>query len=287
MPITIEKYPAVVADNKDPDKRGRIQVKCSAILGDEETKLPMWLEPCFDWGWFYIPDVGEIVEIEVKTNAEQDESFGQSSINCLDAKWCGKRYYGNEEGDAPTPIHDDFKTNYGKRRGFATPLGHIFVFDDTDGKASISLTWTDGDKKSVMLFDTDGTIKLTNKDDQFIHLKDGECVVSLGGGTDVLTLKDSEVNIKLASGDGIKITGAGVGAAAVIGDGAVKAAIANHLETFYTSMVKTTIETWAGLLNGHVHPDAFGGTGPFPCPLVMPTWTPNINSGRLKFPDGV
>lgn len=141
-----ERFPATVTNIDDEDstpKTGRIKVTCIGLMGDEESEVPVWVEPALDWGWFYIPDIGEIVEVEVVAGTDHDESFGQSSIDQLDLRWRGKRFYTTGEGtvgDADQDpavdarkVHAEFLTNYGKRRGFATPWGHILFFDDTDG----------------------------------------------------------------------------------------------------------------------------------------------------------
>lgn len=145
-----ERYPATVLKNDDDERRGRIKVACIGLLGDEESELPMWVEPTLDWGWFYVPDVGEVVEIEVVAGTDLDEHFGQASIDNLDVRWRGKRFYNTAEGTVGEAdqdpevdarlVHAEFKTNYGKRRGFATPWGHVIIFDDTDGDHRISIT---------------------------------------------------------------------------------------------------------------------------------------------------
>lgn len=56
-------YPCFVTTNKDPDKRGRVRVKCPLILNDKETT---WCEPCYpnaidNGGDIFIPPKGEAV----------------------------------------------------------------------------------------------------------------------------------------------------------------------------------------------------------------------------------
>lgn len=268
MSITTETYPATVMATNDPDGRGRIRIACVALLGDEDAELPMWVEPLHDWGWFYIPDVNEIVEVEVVTASSLDENFGQSSLNNLDIKWRGQRFYGNSEADEPTVIHEFFTAeNYGKRRGFATPFGHVIMFDDTEGSPKITITWTsekqstDPEKISQIVFDTDGTIKLSVLGKHFIHLR------------------ENEVEIQMDEGAGLLLTDKDADTTTVLGDGAVKATVADHLETFYGTL-KSFIE-------GAIVPTAMGpsgtilaGSGP------APTWDGAINSSKLKFPDG-
>lgn len=167
--IRTERYIAKVTAVDDPDQRGRIKATCPDLFGDteEDSVLPDWIEPCHDWAWFYVPDVGEMIEIEVVANDEnRDEQFGQASIEGLDVRWRGKRFY-NTEADPARPVHEDFKTNYGKRRGFATPRGHTFIFDDTEDDTRVELTWVNKDGvKSRLTMDADGSIHLTCLDEK-------------------------------------------------------------------------------------------------------------------------
>src|SRR5690606_21183467 len=140
--------------------RGRIKVICSGITGDEEAELPSWVEPALDWGFFLVPDVDEVVEVEMLMATPRDEVRGESGMLDPQLRWRGVRVWDSSETDQPRPVPDDFKANY-KRRGFATPAGHVLYFDDTDGATLVCLTWCDGadqPKKSSLLFDTDGTI---------------------------------------------------------------------------------------------------------------------------------
>jgi len=268
--IQTETYPAVVTANNDDEQRGRIRIACVALLGDEESELPMWVEPILDWGWFFIPDIGEQVEIEVVTGTDQDEQYSQASIDNLDIKWRGQRYYGNEdneEGHDPTVIHPMFtEENYGKRRGFATPFGHVMMFDDTGDAPKLVLSWTseqqstDEEKISQLIIDTDGTIMLRVLGKNKIHLK------------------ENEIEVTLDDGAALKVTGKDGNAVTELGNGAVAVAIADHLQTFY-SQLKMYIEL-------AIVPTALGpsgtimaGSGP------APTWDSNINSTKLKIPD--
>ena len=269
MTIQTETYPATVTSNQDPEERGRIRVACVGLLGDEDAELPMFVEPILDWGWFVVPDVDEIIEIEVVTASHMDENFGQASIDNLDIKWRGQRFYGNSEGDEPTVVHEFFTAeNYGKRRGFATPFGHVIMFDDTARAPKIVITWTSekqetaDDKISQITFDTDGSVKLSVLGKHSIHLK------------------ENEIEMKLAEGAALKIIGKDSAAATVLGDGGVKAAIADHLETFYTSLIKVHLEAL-------FVPTAFGPSGPASAGIgPAPTWDATINSNKLRFPDG-
>ena len=259
-----ETYDATVMaiDADEPNPRGRIKVACVGLLGDEDATLPMWVEPAFDWGWFYVPDVGEIVEVEVVTSTEQDEQFGQASIDNLDIRWRGKRNYTDEEVEGENearPVPEDFKTNYGKRRGFATPNGHIIYFDDTEGKQKIQITWKQGDDFQFIAFDETGSIVMSNKKGGFIHLdaengattivdENGNTISSNDKGIKLVDIFKNYIEMKdgviqIVSQANIVATGADFSAktgSVNLGDGAFEPAVLGNLLMAY--------------LVGHVHP---------------------------------
>ncbi len=59
-------YRAVVMDNNDPERRGRIRVQCPSVLGNY---LSSWCEPCIPYatdyaGDYYVPPVGEGIWVQ-------------------------------------------------------------------------------------------------------------------------------------------------------------------------------------------------------------------------------
>ncbi|KKN12124.1 hypothetical protein LCGC14_1019680 [marine sediment metagenome] len=92
MPNVTERYEAVVSSIEDPEKRGRFKVKCVGLMGDAKAELPIFVELVPGWGWFIVPEVGEIVEIEVIVTSDRDEIWGQASIEALNPVWRGKRF---------------------------------------------------------------------------------------------------------------------------------------------------------------------------------------------------
>ena len=268
MALSTETMSAVVVDNLDDEERGRIRIACAELMGDDDADLPMWVEPLLDWGWFYVPDIGEIVDIEVVAGSDLDEQIGQSSIDNLDIKWRGQRYYGGEDGDTPRTVHPFFTgDHYGKKRGLATPFGHVIMIDDTPDAPKMTITWTseesatDAAKISQLVFDTDGTIQLKVLGKHFIHLK------------------ENEVEIQLNEGAGLLLTDKDADTTTILGDGGVKAAIADHLESLYGNL-KSYIEN--AYVNTAMGPSATitASVGP------APAWDGAINSNKLKFPDG-
>lgn len=55
------KYRAEVVDTADPEKRGRIRVKCPNVLGEQ---LSRWALPCFVPNTFTVPNKGTLVWVE-------------------------------------------------------------------------------------------------------------------------------------------------------------------------------------------------------------------------------
>lgn len=192
--MNYERYTGIVVANDDPDQRGKIKVACAGILGDEDTALPDWIPPVLDWGWFYVPDIGEIVEIEINTSDETDEMPGQSSIDGMDVHWRGKRFFTGDTVEANNEVrqvNENFLTNYTKRRGFATPNGHVIYFDDKSGSQKIEIIWKKGSSTQTIAIDDSGIV-VTDKNGSTIEM-DGSGGVTITS-TD-FTAKTNTVNL--------------------------------------------------------------------------------------------
>lgn len=275
MAVIREAYVATVTVNEDDEQRGRIRVTCAGLMGDEESELPMWVEPTLDWGWFYVPDVGEIVEVEITSNSEEDEHFGQSSIDNLDIRWRGKRFYTNAEGavgdkdqdpavDA-RKVHAEFLTNYGKRRGFATPWGHTILFDDTDGDHRIVIVHSAEQlahgkalgtaKQTRMEIEPDGSFKITMLDKHTFHVQTegNKLLISLDGDSHKIELdaNGSSLAVTIDGGVGLNLVGKDADAVTQLGDGAVSAVIAENLESWLNDVYTPAI---ADMHDNHFHP---------------------------------
>lgn len=60
------KYRAIVMDNNDPERRGRVRVQCPKVLGNY---LSSWCEPCIPYatdyaGDYYVPPINETIWVE-------------------------------------------------------------------------------------------------------------------------------------------------------------------------------------------------------------------------------
>ncbi len=275
MGVITERYPATVTANNDDEQRGRIKVACAQLLGDEDTELPMWIEPVFDWGWFYVPDVGETIDVIIITGSDDDESYGQMSIDNLDIHWDGNRYFTDQapenENTAPTPVHPDFIESYGKRRGFTTPNGHVFMFDDTADAQTIQLTWSKEkpepgvaatpEASSRLEFEADGSLKITLLNKNTIHFK----------------AEDNQLTIGIDEGAAVDISGKDADTVTILGDGGKSAVIAEALKNYIDNTVKIHVDI-------HAHTDSMGGTGPPTTQLTA--YDDAITSTKLLFPNG-
>lgn len=276
-------YPATVTFNEDPDQRGMIRVACVGLLGDEDTEVPVDVLPAPDWGWFVVPDIGELVEIEVTEGSSEDEQLGQASIDNLDARWRHVRFAAVDAEDGARPVNEDFtKKNYGKRRGFATPMGHVFMFDDTEGDEAISLKWQNAaGKNAVFSMDRDGSIVMSNKTGTtlFFNAAAGE-----------MSIIDQHGNVISSNAEGLKLidaTGNVIelkdGAIIVLGQSGVtiscKDAVIDAGNVEITGAAEAALlgTTFLPLLNAHIHPTGVGPSGPPAIPFP-----PTILSTKVK-----
>jgi hypothetical protein len=267
MSITSGTYPATVTAINDPEQRGRIRVACSAMMGDEETEMPHWCDPVYEWGWFIVPDPGEIVDIIVDESAADDEHRGQISIGQLNPRWKG-RYWGGADTETKRPVPEDFKTNYGKRRGFATPGGHVMMFDDTEGAKKVSLTWKGADNEyAYMAADEDGSWIMANKKGSMIYMnaKSGEMSWIDQHGN---TIASSATGIKMidASGGIVEMKS---GVIQVLGQSAVTISCKNAvldagaIELAQPATDPAVLGTHLmTLFSAHTHPTGVGPSGP-------------------------
>ncbi len=283
MTVQREYHPAIVIAIEDPEKRGRVRVKCGAITGDDDQAYPDWVDPCLDWGWFYVPDIGEEIEVSwvVKDEHQRETAFAAFLEN-PDPQWRGKRFQSTENEDqegnpqARRPIDTIFtEKNYGKRRGFGTPNGHVLMFDDTPGEEQVTIAWKGGDSYASATFDKDGSIIILNKSGAMIHMNakdkqiniidDNQNVISMDSvGVKIV---DHSSNIISTSPDAVQIisakdllvkTGGAVSVDAGkidLGAGAVeKGVLGDALNLYLTTKLSV--------------PTAFGPSGPALLPLT-------------------
>lgn len=152
--MAIEIHKAIVSRVNDPQKQGRIRVKCQSLAA-AGVELPIWVKPIFAFsshgladgegsGWFAVPEPGSEVEIEVNVGDSGDETAGETFISHPDIHYRAAMY------SSAQPLPAEFQTNYPHRRGLRTPSGHVLVFDDEPDKELIEMMHKD--KKSFWRF---------------------------------------------------------------------------------------------------------------------------------------
>lgn len=263
-------YRARVTSVTDPEKRGRIQV-ISIDVGN--TAPPdVWAYPAFmgagaDRGWFWPPEVGDIVWIAYPRGRLTNNPVyfgGHSAVGKVPAE------LGYPDGDNTVPT----------RRGFVTRMGHTFVLNEEAGKEEIDLIWRkpgsaptdpdsaarDGDEASLK-FMPDGSILTTAKNGSTVQIDttNKKIVIDDKDNSNTITIDSNGITIK--TGAKVTIDGAmsmDVNATAInLGSGAVEPAVLGQ-----------QLLTW---LTSHVHPTGVGPSGP-----PTPPPTPALLSTTVK-----
>lgn len=103
---------AVVIDNKDPNKRGRVRVR-HPLLGDT-----VWINYLQTPGFYDVPKIGDVVYIECDCGYESHPIAWGNIVK-------GK--------DGSLAVPEEFQRVNPTNRGVYTPGGHIMEFDDGEG----------------------------------------------------------------------------------------------------------------------------------------------------------
>ena len=213
-----KKFTATVTNVDDPEKRGRIKVTCPALLGDDTTEFKSWVEPEIPMGWFLIPEVGRQVTISISSGSNNDTVSGQSMITA-GASWSAE-IYTDDDGSNPAP-QEFTAQNYSKRRGFKTPAGHVFLFDDTKAQEQVTLSWSGGSKSqpktSFLSLDKSGSIVAQDASGSLLYLNGGNgesSLVNKSGayltlGENGISMVDTHGNAFVTGADGISLVSNG------------------------------------------------------------------------------
>lgn len=112
------KYRAQVVDVDDPEKRGRIRVKCPKVLGEDKSN---WCQPCTPYaidtaGDFVLPKVDEFVWVEFEEGDVQKPLW----VGCLWSKEKSPVDPGTYSDEAPKYRQfefEDIKITFKKENG--------------------------------------------------------------------------------------------------------------------------------------------------------------------------
>jgi uncharacterized protein involved in type VI secretion and phage assembly len=169
----------IVDDNVDPDELGRIKVKFPTL---HEEPLSFWLRQISpnggkERGFYALPEKeDEVLVIFMQGSHDVGIIIGQfwNGVD-IPPQECKDTLPGSKKTDTGGKISkdkfSDGSTNLDKndRRFWKSRSGHLFVFDDSDGKESVQI-W-DKSHKLALVFDTkDSRIVLSNSSGD-IHIR--------------------------------------------------------------------------------------------------------------------
>ncbi|WP_020180061.1 phage baseplate assembly protein V [Methylopila sp. M107] len=193
------KYRAFVADNKDPEKLGRVKLTVPSVLGGASTE---WAFPVTPYGgaagigFFAVPPVGAQVVAEFM-EGDVSAPLWTGSFWRL-AKEVPKEATGSEE---PTV------------KLLKTESGHLFSLEDKSGDEKVTLQSAAG---ATLELDHEGTIALTDKNGATVKVdakageiriedKNGNALVLSSAG---ISATDGSGNEISTSASGVKVSGA-------------------------------------------------------------------------------
>jgi hypothetical protein len=195
---------------------------------------------------------------------------------------------------------DDGGARYAKRRG-------AYWGTDKNGNAILDLTRahtgsylfgerTEGHEPEPDLSGTSGNVRVRLPENSTLTVELTKGVqVGNGADADALTtrfrVENNKITILNEGGAGLIIEGKDGDAALTLGDGAVHAAIVEHLQSLYEDL-KDKLDDFDAAYSPHTHISAAPGSASGPAsaggalPIGAPAWDPGINSGKVSMPDG-
>jgi len=235
------KCRGIVADNQDPQKRGRLKLLIPSVLGDQTSD---WALPCLPYGGtaqqglFMVPDVDAQVWVE----------FEEGDIHR--PIWVGTFW------QQPDDVPEDAAKEEPTTRLIQTSSGHILQFDDEAGQERFRLYHP---AEAEMLIDENGTISLTDASGATVTLDAdaGEILIEDANGNSLL-MSASGTTVEDANGNKIEMASSGItvkgqmivveGSQVLLGGQGGEPVIKG--QSFLT------------LFATHMHPSAMGPTGP-------------------------
>jgi len=178
--------PAIVTNNQDPNKLGRVKVKYPGISDDTESHWARVISPGAGdkYGFSLIPEVGDEVMV----------IFGNGVINhpyILGGVWNGKT-------ELPPAVKSASENH--KIKAWQTPGGHSIVFYDDNNKKIEILT---NDGRKITLDDSNKKISIETSSCK-IELEDQNLTIKAGGKIEI-----DASNIKLKANGNIEIDASG------------------------------------------------------------------------------
>lgn len=187
------KFRAIVVDNKDPQKRGRLKVRIPSVLADQDSD---WALPCLPYGGFKQQGLFMVPEVDSQVWVEFEEGDIHRPI------WVGT--FWQQDGDPPEDAAKEEPTT----RLLQTKSGHILQFDDADGEEQFRLHHP---TEAEMVIDPNGTISLTDASGAKIKMdaENSEIIVEDANGN-ILTMNSSGTTVEDSNGNMIEMAAAGI-----------------------------------------------------------------------------
>lgn len=159
MPTLQETHFAVITDNDDPERRGRLKVQSQSLVG-YSTELPDWVEPVSQlWtstgssGALFLPEKGSTVELIVdEHDTEFDDVKGERFLANPNFKW---RPATATDKAGPMPLPAQLLVDYPNTRGWVTRAGHVLTMNDKTGELVIK-----GSGGGTIMLKSDGSVVL-------------------------------------------------------------------------------------------------------------------------------
>jgi len=158
---------AVVTNNKDPEKLGRVKVDLPWLAQSVESDWARIVTPMAGGqrGIYFLPEVGDEVLVAFEHGSPE-------SLFVLGALWNGK--------DKPPESNDDGKNDV---RTIRSRSGHVIRLTDKDGDEKIEIADKSG-KNSIVISTKDKSITITADADVSIQAGNGKLKLS-GNGIEI------------------------------------------------------------------------------------------------------
>jgi len=191
------KYRGIVADNKDPQKRGRLKLYIPSVLADQDSD---WALPCLPYGGFDQQGMFMVPQVDAQVWVEFEEGDIHRPI------WVGT--FWQKESDVPEDAAREEPTT----RMLQTKSGHILQFDDEEGEEQFRLFHP---ADAEMKIDNKGTITLTDTSGAVLTMdaENSEIVVEDANGN-IMTMDSSGTKVEDSNGNVIEMAAAGITAEA-------------------------------------------------------------------------
>ena len=235
------KYRGFVADNEDPEKRGRLKLRVPSVLGSQDSD---WALPCLPFGgaqaqgFFSVPEANAQVWVE----------FEEGDVNR--PIWVGTFWMA--QADVPSAAAISPPTT----RLFVTPKGHTLQFDDKDDAEQILLRHP---KEATLVIDKDGAVALTDAKGAKLTLDaSAEELRAEDSNGNKLTMSSSGIVAEDANGNKIEMASSGINVKGqqIVIEGSQVMLGGQGGEP----VIKGT--SFLSLFATHMHPTAMGPSGP-------------------------